>query len=440
MSEGRPQSLRMKTELLLDHETILANQAQPVHFALRFAADTVAAAARQPAAFCIVLDRSGSMDGAPLDHALAATRTAIKNLRKEDQFALVVFDDSAQVVLPLQSAARKTGWSQRVGAIRSGGSTNLTAGWMLGRDELAKAPAGGNRRLLLLTDGQLNVGITDPGQVQGVVAAGLERQGVRTSCLGFGDEYNEQLLGALAKATGGDFHDADSAEALPAIFAHELDGLQALAVQNLRVRLKRLDFCERIFGLNDYPFVTLPDGRTEIAIGDLVSEEERVAVFALEVLPLPLLNGQPVASLAGETLLEVELAWDELSAGGIASKTWSQIVRVQATQNPAEVKTNEEVLSWVAVQRAAKAVREAAERAAGGDEAGAQRRLEAEIKLMEAAGDVPVVQEALATMRTAQEQLGSEASPSRKGKVMYSLSADAHRMSSRRRPGKDSKP
>lgn len=158
-----------------------------------------------------------------------------------------------------------------------------------------------------------------------------------------------------------------------------------------------------------------------------------MAVFALEVLPLPLLNGQPVASLAGETLLEVELAWDELSTSGIASKTWSQIVRVQATQNPAEVKANEEVLSWVAVQRAAKAVREAAERAAAGDEAGAQRQLQAEITLMEAAGDAPVVRDALATLRTAQEHLGGEASSSRKGKAMYSLSADARRMSSRRR-------
>lgn len=197
----------------------------------------------------------------------------------------MVFDDAAQVVLPLQPAKSKAGWKDRVNAIRSGGSTNLTAGWMLGRDELAKAPAGCARRLLLLTDGQLNVGITDPVQVRGIVASGLEQQGIRTACLGFGDHYEEALLGELAKVANGEFHDADSPENLPAIFAHELDGLQALAVQNLRVRLKRLDFCERIFGLNDYPFVTLPDGRTEVAIGDLVSEEERVAVFALEVLP-----------------------------------------------------------------------------------------------------------------------------------------------------------
>ncbi len=424
----------MKTELLLDYATVLANQARPIHFALRFTADPVAASARQPAAFCVVVDRSGAMDGRPLEQALVATRAAIKNLRKEDHFALVVFNDAAQVVIPLQAAAAKAGWSDAVKAIGSGGSTNLTGGWMLGRDELGKAPGGCNRRLLLLTDGQLNVGIVDPLQVQGIVASGLERQGIRTSCLGFGDGYNEILLGALAKATNGDFHDAGSPEKLPAIFAHELDGLQALAVQNLRVRLKRLDFCEHIFGLNDYPFVTLPDGRTEIAIGDLVSEEARVAVFALEVLPLPLLNGKPVASLAGETLLEVEVAYDEISAEGIASKTWSQVVRVQATQDPAEVKVNETVLSWVAVQRAAKAVREASAQAAAGDEAGACRLLDAEIKRMESASSAPVVREALETLRTAQSELGGDESASRKAKRLYSRSRASSRQSTRRPP------
>lgn len=91
-----------------------------------------------------------------------------------------MFDDAAQVVIPLQAAAAKSGWSDPVKAIGSGGSTNLTGGWMLGRDELGKAPPGCNRRLLLLTEGQLNVGIVDPLQVQGIVASGLERHGIHS--------------------------------------------------------------------------------------------------------------------------------------------------------------------------------------------------------------------------------------------------------------------
>ena len=50
------------------------------------------------------------------------------------------------------------------------------------------------------------------------------QQGIRTACLGFGDNYEEALLGELAKVANGEFHDADSPENLPAIFGHELAG------------------------------------------------------------------------------------------------------------------------------------------------------------------------------------------------------------------------
>ena len=101
-----------------------------------------------------------------------------------------------------------------------------------------------------------------------VVVTGLEQDAVRTSCLGFGDNYNEDLMAELARATNGQFYDADSPETFPAIFASELDGLQRLAVQNLRVRVQALDFCEAYTLLGEYPALALPDGRMEFAIGD----------------------------------------------------------------------------------------------------------------------------------------------------------------------------
>ena len=77
-------------------------------------------------ALTLLVDRSGSMEGPPLDYALSATRTAIQHLRKADHFALVMFDDHAQVVLPLQSAESKAEWKDRVDAIRSGGLVRST--------------------------------------------------------------------------------------------------------------------------------------------------------------------------------------------------------------------------------------------------------------------------------------------------------------------------
>jgi Ca-activated chloride channel family protein len=95
----------MKIEARLDYSTILGNQARPVHLALRFEAPASSEAdstPRRPMAFCAVLDRSGSMGGAPLHHAREACRGVITNLRPGDLFALVTFDESAEVIIPLQ--------------------------------------------------------------------------------------------------------------------------------------------------------------------------------------------------------------------------------------------------------------------------------------------------------------------------------------------------
>lgn len=363
----------MKTELFLDYQTVLANRSAPVHFAVKFHAEEVTAARPQPAAFCVALDRSGSMEGAKLEHARKATALAVRNLRKNDLFGLVVFDDCARTVVPLQTVTDRQQVLQVIEAVVPGNSTNLTGGWMLGRDELKKAPDGVSRRLLLLSDGQLNHGIIEPLVVQQIVAQGLEQDRIRTSCLGFGPQYNEDLMGEMARITGGQFYDAQSPEQLPAIFTAELDGLQKLAVQNLRLRIKSLDFCEKITVLGNYPVVLLPDGRYELAIGDLIGDEERIVCFAIEVLPLPCIEGEPVATLAGEKLLEVEFQYDELRENACLSRTESQIVRIQATANPSEVKVNEEVVSWVALQQVGRTAEDVTKKIDSGDLDGAER-------------------------------------------------------------------
>jgi hypothetical protein len=75
----------------------------------------------------------------------------------------------------------------------------------------------------------------------------------------------------------------------------------------------------------------LPDDRVEFSIGDLVSQEDRILVLLMEVLPLPLLNGQPVASLEGEKLLELEILWDEIGEKEIKSCRHEQLIRVLGT-------------------------------------------------------------------------------------------------------------
>jgi Ca-activated chloride channel homolog len=422
----------MQTSVQLDYHAILANSSQPVHLVLNFTAPAVGAARDHAIALSLVIDRSGSMSGEPLAAAKKAAQAVVKNLRAGDSFGLVTFDDTAEVVIPMGQVTRKQEAYAIIDRISPGGSTNLTGGWMLGRDALRESPPQSIRRLLLLTDGQMNVGVVDPGRVKQSVSDGWESSHIRTSTLGFGDGYAEDLLADLAGATGGAFYDANSADQLPAIFAAELDGLQQIAVQNLRVRIKPLDFVDGLTSLGGYQAVTLPDGRREFAIGDLTAEEERVAVFALAVLPIPLLAGsdEPAANLDGETLVELELLYDEFGANGVRSVTEAHTVRVRPTQSPADVRVNEAVLSWVSAQQSAEILARALVRRDSGDVAGASAILREGLQRLQTYQRDAQMADGLMLLETALKDLQDADDYSRSRKKLQGMRTAYMKMSS----------
>src|SRR5258708_39426389 len=118
----------MKIDCQLDYQTILRNKAQPVHVVVKLTAERIEHERQNPLAFCVVLDRSGSMAGPPLKHARKACELVVKNLRKEDYFSLVVFDDEAHGVVHLQQVKSKEAVIVVVRQIQDGGTTNLTGG------------------------------------------------------------------------------------------------------------------------------------------------------------------------------------------------------------------------------------------------------------------------------------------------------------------------
>jgi Ca-activated chloride channel homolog len=420
----------MNIELQLDYKTILRNSSRPVHLVARLTAPAQPLTQRaRPTAFTVVLDRSGSMGGTPLEYAKQACREVIKNLRPEDYFSLVVFDSSSQVVIPLEQPVNRFGWYQTVDQIQAGNSTNLMAGWLLGRDELLKAQKSADcvapiRKILLLTDGHLNAGITEPDQVEALTRAGMEKDEIRTSCLGFGDGYNENILAVMSKVGQGQLHDADSPEKFPIILADELDGLQKITVQNLRLRIQPKLLCNAWKQYGDYPQVQLPDRRTEVALGDLVSGEERYVVLMLDVLPLPLLpDGSLPASLEGEELVALEFAYTSIREEGtdlrLESRTSSHLVRIQGTQNEADLVQNVELIAVIANQQAADAVRQTAEAlASGADAATALEHLSKAKIVLEACPAPELTAEAAALLDEHEQKIRSNNIDSRARKNM----------------------
>ena len=396
----------MKTNCHLDYESILHGRAEVVHLAISFRAEKQLSGRSQPFAFGLVIDNSGSMGGHPLEQAKAAAKMVLSNLREDDLVALVVFSESARTIIPLQTGKNRAALHAQIDAIQPEGSTNLMAGWMLGRDELEKSPGGIPRKLLLLTDGHLNAGITELGQIVPLITDATKNRQIRTSCLGFGDHYNEDLLATISTVGTGAMHDATEPEAFQKIFMLELESLLALSVQNLRVRVRKLQYCDRFGVVSSYTVLERPEGVFEITIGDLVSDEERVLVLVLEVLPLPLMgDGLPVASLEGEALLDLEIAYDEITEEGVHSRVEQRTIRISAVQNPAEVVRNGQAVRWVAIQEVGRMMMAAILERDNGDELVVRERIRRTKEKLEGYGMAKATEEALETLRVFEKKV-----------------------------------
>ena len=190
---------------------------------------------RMPLRLALVVDRSGSMSGEPLQEALRCVQHIGSLLQPDDQLAVVLYDDHVQVPMPLARAPGAQAVQTALAGVDSGGSTDLHAGWETGARELVAGTAGAISRVVLLSDGQANHGLTDTTAIASECAQWLQR-GVSTTTVGLGRGFNEELMVAMAQAGGGQQYYGQRAEDLYDAFDEELSLLQAMMLRQLRVK------------------------------------------------------------------------------------------------------------------------------------------------------------------------------------------------------------
>jgi Ca-activated chloride channel family protein len=244
-------------EMLTTRAKLAAGREQTVDVLIRITppepqASGDAGSGRPALNLSLVLDRSGSMGGAKIKHAREAARYCIDQLLPTDRLSVVIFDEDVEVLIPSQTAENKAALKEQLAHIHARGSTALHEAWVRGGIQVSEhlADAGVNR-VLLITDGQANVGLTNSDEIV-TQSLNLHRRGVSTSTVGIGTDFNEDLLLPMAESGGGNAWHVEHADDMGRIFSVELEGLIAQVGHTVTLSLVPTDGARLVDLLNDF--------------------------------------------------------------------------------------------------------------------------------------------------------------------------------------------
>lgn len=258
----------------LSHDSVASGELEEIAAAIGVQAWQIGAQRdRAPIEIALVFDVSGSMRGAPLHDVKTAAHGLLDQLDERDRVALVSYNAHAWTVAELTrvDATNRSSLKEAVSGLEADGGTNIHAGWMRGKNALAEASTASTRRVVLLSDGHANEGITDIDRLASFTGVAME-SGVVTTTLGVGLQYNEDLMQSMARRGGGNYyfvHDDTPSRALDTEFASLTGALSSRTL--LRVTTAPPLKVEAVEGFQWKP---IADG-VEIELGALSEDMRR---------------------------------------------------------------------------------------------------------------------------------------------------------------------
>ena len=273
---------------------------------------------RMPLNFALVIDHSGSMRGAKLRNVREAVKMVIDRLDPTDYISVVIFDDTAQVIIPSMPANDKPGMKAAIDRIQDAGGTTMSLGMVQGLGELRRwsIPNAVNR-MILLTDG-VTYGDTDRCRQ---LARDAAAAGISIYPLGIGSDWDESLLDDIGQLSGGmpaEFI-RSPADAM-SIFERQVQSAVAVAVRNAVVTLRLPAGVSPRKAVKVLPIIqdvdpsSLSDRQVVIPLGDLEKDTAQSVLVELMIDPRPaglfriaqaeLTYDVPVVGLTAEKLRE----------------------------------------------------------------------------------------------------------------------------------------
>lgn len=256
-----------------------------LELAIKSPAKEAQASRRRAADVVVVLDRSGSMaEDNKLPFAKAAIGSLLSSLNSEDRFSLIAFDARAQVFSSLVyvNDTERQRLHKLVSDIYPGSSTNIGDGLLHAKTILEGSAQERTRKVLLLSDGQVNMGITDPKQLASLASSfGIHEAVLSTVGMGLG--FNELLLSSLADHGMGNYTYLESLHGLESILAEELND-----TRNIYARASSISFDlpadVEVLDAAGYPLDFSGHGAKHVSIrsGQLSSNSRKTLIATLK--------------------------------------------------------------------------------------------------------------------------------------------------------------
>jgi len=270
-------------------------------------------------------------------------------------------------------------------------------------------------RIVLLTDGQANVGLTSLPELAPLVTA----EGRPTTTIGFGEHFDKEFLTALADAGRGNTYYCEGVDAAAPILSREFAGLDAVVATNVSVELTAVD--EAVVGigvLGLLPAVPVPGG-VQVGLGDAYDEESREALFRIDV---------PGLRLRAHEVADVAVRWAEVGQEVALHEVRTPVVvNVDEPQAAADAGLDDEVVERVVLLEVADAGRRAREAAGDGDGATGARLLRDAADKLTPYSDRPDIAERLGRLHRDAEALAWDPSDPATRKRLHFRSLSTYR-------------
>ncbi|MEM7384725.1 MAG: VWA domain-containing protein, partial [Verrucomicrobiota bacterium] len=165
-------------------------------------------------AMILVMDKSGSMGGAPIAMARQAAKASVELLGQRDQIGVIGFDSSPQIISEIRPATERDAIQAAIDSIAAGGGTDLYPAMVAGKDMLDNVVAK-VKHMIVLSDGQ-----TGGADFQGLTQA-MTDSGITVSTVALGQGAARELLAGIAEIGRGRYYETMDESTVPQIFTKE---------------------------------------------------------------------------------------------------------------------------------------------------------------------------------------------------------------------------